>query len=450
MLMDQRVISTSAVRCVGNTLLLQGQVYSPPYRITAIGDPAKLRQALDASAALQIYREFSKVLGLGWGVSDQGDQTFPAFTGSLDLRYATPCRRRPRRARRRVTGLGVPGDDALADPDDPVRRCGAPAVPEPSAEVSSDDDPDPRRGQLRQLRLDHRRLPRPARRRVRRACGTTRSTPAEAAGYDGVLLSPGPGAPAEAGVSPDMVAALRGRAASRCSACASATRRSARSSAAPSRTRPSCMHGKTSQVEHEGAGVLDGLPSPFTATRYHSLAVARGHRPRRARGHRAHGVRRRHGAAAPRAAALRRPVPPRVGAHRGRPPAAGELAAGLRRRRTRSAARPGSRRSSGADGRRTGRHRRGGTGPSCCPGASGGDGGEPTATAAGVARRRGRGRRRRGAVVTLIVHRRADLSTEPLPGFCATTMPTCSPGLARRRTARVVVRPSFVSASVAS
>jgi uncharacterized protein YlxW (UPF0749 family) len=90
MLMDQRVISTSAVRCVGNTLLLQGQVYSPPYRITAIGDPVKLRNALADSAALQIYREFTKVFGLGWGVSDQGEQTFPAFTGSLDLQYATP------------------------------------------------------------------------------------------------------------------------------------------------------------------------------------------------------------------------------------------------------------------------------------------------------------------------------------------------------------------------
>jgi uncharacterized protein YlxW (UPF0749 family) len=90
MLMDQRVISTSAVRCVGNTLLLQGQVYSPPYRITAIGDPAAMRRALDASAALQIYRQFTTVYGLGWSVQDQGEVTFPAFTGSLDLRYATP------------------------------------------------------------------------------------------------------------------------------------------------------------------------------------------------------------------------------------------------------------------------------------------------------------------------------------------------------------------------
>jgi uncharacterized protein YlxW (UPF0749 family) len=88
MLMDQRVISTSAVRCVGNTLLLQGRVYSPPYRITAIGDPARMRAALDAPAALQIYREFAKEFGLGWTVQDVGDVTFPAFTGSLDLRYA--------------------------------------------------------------------------------------------------------------------------------------------------------------------------------------------------------------------------------------------------------------------------------------------------------------------------------------------------------------------------
>ena len=39
---------------------------------------------------------------------------------------------------------------------------------------------------------------------------------------------------------------------------------------------PELLHGKTSEIEHDGTGVLAGLPSPFTATRYHSLAVERG------------------------------------------------------------------------------------------------------------------------------------------------------------------------------
>jgi uncharacterized protein YlxW (UPF0749 family) len=89
MLQDQRVISTSAVRCVGNTLLLQGRVYSPPYRISAIGDPVRMRATLEASSAIQIYQEFARVFGLGWKVEQQNQATFPAFTGSLDLRYAT-------------------------------------------------------------------------------------------------------------------------------------------------------------------------------------------------------------------------------------------------------------------------------------------------------------------------------------------------------------------------
>src|SRR6266545_2828475 len=50
-IMGVRVIATSAVRCVGNTLLLDGRVYSPPFVITAIGDPDRLRQALAAPAA---------------------------------------------------------------------------------------------------------------------------------------------------------------------------------------------------------------------------------------------------------------------------------------------------------------------------------------------------------------------------------------------------------------
>ena len=48
---------------------------------------------------------------------------------------------------------------------------------------------------------------------------------------------------------------------------------------------PHVMHGKTSEIPHDGRGVFAGLPSPFTATRYHSLVVDARHRARRARGH---------------------------------------------------------------------------------------------------------------------------------------------------------------------
>ncbi|KPI18845.1 protein of unknown function DUF881 [Actinobacteria bacterium OK074] len=88
--MDQRLIATSAVRCVGNTLILQGRVYSPPYRITAIGEPAKLRRALSASAAIQNYLMYVKVYGLGWKVVEDGAVTLPGYSGTVDLHYAKP------------------------------------------------------------------------------------------------------------------------------------------------------------------------------------------------------------------------------------------------------------------------------------------------------------------------------------------------------------------------
>ncbi|MBV2357798.1 DUF881 domain-containing protein [Streptomyces sp. J2-1] len=89
--MDQRLISTSAVRCVGNTLILQGRVYSPPYKITAVGDPGRLKQALADSKAIQTYMVYVNVYGLGWNVTDDGTKTLPGYTGTLDLHYATPA-----------------------------------------------------------------------------------------------------------------------------------------------------------------------------------------------------------------------------------------------------------------------------------------------------------------------------------------------------------------------
>ncbi len=88
MLMDQRVISTSAVRCVGNTLILQGRVYSPPFTIRAIGDVQGMQQALDRSRPVSIYREYVELLGLGYQV-DTSRLTFPAYQGSIELTHAT-------------------------------------------------------------------------------------------------------------------------------------------------------------------------------------------------------------------------------------------------------------------------------------------------------------------------------------------------------------------------
>lgn len=89
MLQDQRVISTSAVRCVGNTLILQGRVYSPPYVIRAIGDVSAMRVAVDRSPQVIIYRQYVDRVGLGYDVTSKGQASFPAYTGSVGLLHAT-------------------------------------------------------------------------------------------------------------------------------------------------------------------------------------------------------------------------------------------------------------------------------------------------------------------------------------------------------------------------
>ena len=87
-LMDQRVISTSAVRCIGNTLSLQGQPYSPPYVITAVGDPDVLLAALAASEDVGAYRAAAGVFGLGYDVDAVQEAELPAYSGPLELRHA--------------------------------------------------------------------------------------------------------------------------------------------------------------------------------------------------------------------------------------------------------------------------------------------------------------------------------------------------------------------------
>jgi uncharacterized protein YlxW (UPF0749 family) len=87
-IMDVRVLSTSAVRCVGNTLLLHGRVYSPPYKIIAIGDPLSMRRALAASPGVRDYKDAVVNFELGYQETVEQDVTVPAFDGSSALRSA--------------------------------------------------------------------------------------------------------------------------------------------------------------------------------------------------------------------------------------------------------------------------------------------------------------------------------------------------------------------------
>ena len=96
----------------------------------------------------------------------------------------------------------------------------------------------------------------------------------EASDYDGVLISPGPGTPEAAGVSIEMIKYCAENTIPLFGVCLGHQAIGVAFGATVSRA-PELLHGKTSQVIHERKGVLVNLPSPFTATRYHSLAVER-------------------------------------------------------------------------------------------------------------------------------------------------------------------------------
>ncbi|MFW6599023.1 aminodeoxychorismate/anthranilate synthase component II [Propionibacteriaceae bacterium Y2011] len=89
--------------------------------------------------------------------------------------------------------------------------------------------------------------------------------------YDGILLSPGPGTPEHAGVCIDVVRNLAGTVPI-FGVCLGLQAIAVAYGGVVDRA-PELLHGKTSEVFHQGAGVMAGLPSPFTATRYHSLAL---------------------------------------------------------------------------------------------------------------------------------------------------------------------------------
>lgn len=79
---DQRLVASSAVRCVGNTLVLQGRVYSPPFVIRAVGDVAGMRRSLERDRAVTSYREAVARFGLGYEVTES-EMSLPGYEGDL-------------------------------------------------------------------------------------------------------------------------------------------------------------------------------------------------------------------------------------------------------------------------------------------------------------------------------------------------------------------------------
>jgi len=87
-LQGQRVTPLTAFRCVGNVLLLHGQVYSPPYRVEAIGNADRMFAALDASEAITIYKQYVQAVGLGWNTATLSKIEMPAATTLTTLKFA--------------------------------------------------------------------------------------------------------------------------------------------------------------------------------------------------------------------------------------------------------------------------------------------------------------------------------------------------------------------------
>ena len=90
-IMGRRLIATSAVICVGNTLLLHGRTYSPPFVVTAVGNSSAMRQQLSASYDVGLLRAAVQQFGLTYQVVDQRAVDLPAYDGLPEMQYASPA-----------------------------------------------------------------------------------------------------------------------------------------------------------------------------------------------------------------------------------------------------------------------------------------------------------------------------------------------------------------------
>jgi uncharacterized protein YlxW (UPF0749 family) len=89
-LQKQRVVSSTGIKCVGNTVVLHGVPYAPPYVITAVGDVNAMQGALDNSDYIAGYLTYVRKYKLGYSVTSDPDVRLPGYAGAEMLRYATP------------------------------------------------------------------------------------------------------------------------------------------------------------------------------------------------------------------------------------------------------------------------------------------------------------------------------------------------------------------------
>jgi uncharacterized protein YlxW (UPF0749 family) len=88
---DSRVLSTTGIRCVGNTLYLNGRLYAPPFVIRAVGDPFELGNALDRDPAVENFRRVAAEFDLGYDVAEAESLRIPAHSGLSGLEAAVPA-----------------------------------------------------------------------------------------------------------------------------------------------------------------------------------------------------------------------------------------------------------------------------------------------------------------------------------------------------------------------
>ena len=87
----QRVSTTTGIKCVGNSVVLNDVPYAPPYRISAIGPADAMLASIESTRQIDYYLQYVDIYGLGWNVQVEPHLEMPGFTGSTELRYARPA-----------------------------------------------------------------------------------------------------------------------------------------------------------------------------------------------------------------------------------------------------------------------------------------------------------------------------------------------------------------------